>query len=130
MPTSHSDGSVKRFTIPCLPASVNHYVKHSKGRHYKSRRAEAFEQAFGLFCDCSSPVTGSYFAVSITVYPQFGKGYDIDNYLKQTFDCIARMGLLVSPKGKPLTDYYIRECAVKRAEYDGDPRLEIEIRSL
>lgn len=118
-----------KFTIPALPAPVNHYVKHSRGRHFKTERALAFEKAFPLFCP-KSPIIGLTFSVSIVVYPNIGKRFDVDAYGKQILDMIAKCGLLVSPKGKTLTDYAFRQMVVTIENYDGDPRLEIEIESL
>ena len=118
------------FTVPLVPDSVNTYTRHSGGRHYKSKRATAFENAFPLFCR-NLQVVGEKFAVSIIVYVGPKQHPDVDNLAKQPLDCLALAGLLVNRKGEVISDNHVRKMSIERNDEQRDnPRTEITVTAL
>lgn len=121
-----------RFTVPLVPPSVNHYIKHTRrGKHYITPEAQAFKDAVALFIR-GGYVTGKRFAVVLWV--TFGKGDrgDWDNFGKLPCDGLAAAGAFRDHKGKILSDAHVRD---GRVVIDCDSRpeygfTEIEVRAI
>lgn len=119
-----------RISVPLVPDSVNTYSRHAKGGHYKSARASAFERDFAMFVR-GNRIIGEKFAVSLRVYVGPRQHPDVDNLPKQILDGLSRNGVLVSEKGKQLSDNHITKLEVERITTDREnPRTEILIETL
>jgi len=122
--------SAVSFTIPLLPPSVNHYVTHQGGKHFKSAEAKAWERDFPLFSK-GQFVNGETFMVTIILTPGAKQKGDIDNYSKLVLDCIAKAGMLRNLKGQKLTDAAIKSLHIELIEdRKNGPKTEITIERL
>ncbi len=110
------------FSVPLVPPTVNHYVKHTRaGAHYLTREATAFKDAVALFSG-NRAVSGKEFAVTITVYRAHGDRGDIDNYPKCVLD-----GL----KGHVFkSDAMVKRLTVILERDPRDPHTQIEVARL
>lgn len=76
------------LTIPGMPPTVNSYVRHSRGRHFKTSEATKFQSdiailAAGRSLDCGKK-TRYAVEIHITLGPK-AKG-DLDNFCKVCLD--------------------------------------------
>ena len=74
--------------FPFLPPTANSYIRHSRGRHYKTQAALKFD------CDVyalSVPhkMCGSSFRVTINLYFENKRRCDIDNRIKPLLDALV-----------------------------------------
>jgi len=100
------------FTVPLVPPSVNTYVRHARGRHYKTTEAKAFAQAVHIFAvkELGSenwPLHGTNFRVSALVSCRNRKSADVDNYLKLILDSLVDAGVLPD-------DRYVSEVSIRK----------------
>jgi Holliday junction resolvase RusA-like endonuclease len=119
------------FSVPIIPPSVNHYVKHTKaGVHYKDKKAtEAFEQCLALAVHQSGSVVGEIFKVTAVVTLGPGQKLDVDNPNKLILDSLKRAGAFVSPAGKELSDSWV--FGIETWKRRGpEPRTDIKVESL
>lgn len=108
------------FSVPLIPPSVNHYVKHTRsGKHYVTAEARAFKQAVAIFASGRS-ISAKEYSLEIRVF--FGKGQkgDGDNLFKVPADGLKECGAIHS------------DAAIKRwsIEVDRDwenPRTDIAV---
>lgn len=100
------------FTVPLVPPSVNHYVKHTRtGRSYVTAEATAFKQAVAVYA-CGGSVTAKTFSVRIAVrLPKKARG-DVDNFPKLVLDGLADAGVFLNRKGKRVSDAWVRHLEV------------------
>lgn len=100
------------FTVPLVPPSVNHYVKHTRtGRSYVTAEAMEFKIAIAVYANHSS-VRAKTFSVSIAVVlPKRARG-DVDNFPKLCLDGLADAGVFLNRKGKRVSDAYVRHLVV------------------
>lgn len=86
------------ITIPGIPPSGNHYVKHSRGRHFKTAEATKFQADIAILAagrTLSFHKKARYVVeIHITLGPK-EKG-DIDNFLKVTLDGLVKAGVIRS----------------------------------
>jgi crossover junction endodeoxyribonuclease RusA len=111
------------LTIPMIPPSVNHYVKHTRsGRHYKTKAAGAFENAVLIF---SSHIreTIEAGAVEATIYLGKGDKGDVDNFGKVILDSLAATKIIRSDA--TVTDLILRKRRDRK-----NPRTEITVTAL
>jgi Holliday junction resolvase RusA-like endonuclease len=108
-----------RFTVPLVPPSVNHYVRHTNdGQHILTPEAIAFKDAVAIFSG-GEHLAAKRYAVNLAIFLGKGQRGDIDNFPKCVLD--------------GLKDYVIgSDAAVKRLLVDLDrdahnPRTEIEV---
>lgn len=81
------------LTIPGNPPSGNSYVRHARGRHYKTPEAlRWYATVAALARGRSVPV--KWHAVEYTVYQGHGARGDVDNYAKCLLDSLAKAGVL------------------------------------
>src|SRR6266849_7270735 len=84
------------FTVPLVPPSVNHYVKHTRtGRHYVTKVALSFKSAVRLFAR-GRVVTAKKYAVEVKVFLGFRQRGDGDNFLKVIGDGLKEAGVIHS----------------------------------
>lgn len=114
------------FTVPLVPPSVNHYVKHTRdGRHYVTKEAKAFKEAVWA---CSPrgrrkfKRTQEYFA-DLWIFLGKGQRLDADNGPKCVFDGLKEAGLIHS-------DAKIKDYGVHIRRDWKQPRTEITIKYL
>ena len=101
------------FTVPLIPPSVNHYVKHTRtGRSYITAEALAFKQALGVYSG-SKMVRGKEFAVFIEVVLPKGKSGDVDNFPKLVLDGLAECGIFRNRNWERVSDAHVRQLSVK-----------------
>ena len=79
---------VLSFTVPLVPPTVNHYVRHTrKGEHYLTRAAKAFKDAVAI-CAAGRSIDDDAKRVQVAISIYLGRGDrgDIDNYPKCVLD--------------------------------------------
>lgn len=122
------------IAIPLLPPGVNHYVEHrATGVHVKSAAAKAWERDFPIFSR-GQFVTGQRFAMILRYTFAPGDRGDVDNFNKLPLDCCAKAGMFRNPKGKWLSDAWVKRLTVEILDSDQDrqrgPQTEITIEAL
>jgi Holliday junction resolvase RusA-like endonuclease len=112
-----------KFTVPLVPPSVNHYVKHTrKGRHYVSGEGKAFKDAVAIFGRGESLQAESY-EVRLSIYlGKRGKG-DVDNFAKCCLDGLVEGGIIRS-------DAAVDKLTIEKFRDWQKPRTEIEVTAL
>ena len=110
------------FTVPLVPPSLNHYVRHTmKGRRYVTAEAEAFKAAVAIHLN-GRFLRGKRFYCSLRiVLGKKGRG-DVDNFPKLVLDGLAEAGAFCDLKDKPLSDAHVRRLLV---DVDEDERPEV-----
>lgn len=84
------------FSIPLVPPSVNHYVKHTRsGRHYKTKEAIAFLAAVPI-CAGNRPVRHKFYTIEIILTLPPKAKLDCDNSLKVILDGLVQGGQIHS----------------------------------
>lgn len=112
-----------RFTVPLIPPSVNHYVKHTrKGKHYVTAEAKAFKDAVAIY-GAQARVPGKRHQVDIDIYLPKGMRGDIDNFAKVTLDSLVSAGIIGSDAG-------VEALSMRRSRDWDNPRTEITVRAL
>ena len=101
--------------LPFLPPTANNYVRHSQGRHYKTKEAVKFDDDVFVLCR-----TKSIFAKSLRCEMHFyfaegrkGRKSDIDNRVKPLWDALTKAGVFKD-------DSLIDEFTVLRMSGDED----------
>jgi len=129
------------FTVPLVPPSVNHYVKHTRsGRHYVTADAKAFKSAISIFCPLGSHVVGSMFEVEAVVYLGEGQRGDVDGFGKLILDGLAEAAVFQRnrpghksarfPIRQQLSDAYVTDFILRKRRDRKNPRTEITVRAL
>ena len=112
-----------QFTVPLVPPSVNHYVKHTRrGFHYVTAEAKSFKSAVRLFAR-GRVVTAKKYEVEFTVYLGFKKRGDADNFSKVILDGLAEAGVIHS-------DTAVKRCISGVDRDRRNPRTEITVRGI
>lgn len=83
-----------------FPPSVNHYWRHSRGRHYIGPEGKQYGILVKLAVNTrlkrsgepTTPIAGPI-VVDITAYPPDRRLRDLDNLLKATLDALQRAGV-------------------------------------
>jgi Holliday junction resolvase RusA-like endonuclease len=83
------------FTVPGLPPSGNHYVKHSRGRHYKTPEAVKFQQDMAILA-AGRKIDAEFYAVQIHVKLGPKRKGDVDNFAKVVLDGLKLAGVIHS----------------------------------
>jgi crossover junction endodeoxyribonuclease RusA len=84
------------FTVPLVPPTVNHYVKHTRtGRHYVTKEAKAFKAAVASLAGCRQ-VPCKWYSVKIHIYLGAKQKLDLDNCAKVVLDGLAEAGTIHS----------------------------------
>lgn len=108
------------FSVPMVPPSVNHYVKHTRtGRHYVTDVADEFKSAVQL-CALSRSVEAEAYSVEIGIYLGAGKRGDIDNFAKLALDSLVSAGVITS-------DAKVMRLVMQKGRDARDPRTEFAI---
>lgn len=85
------------FSVPAVPPSLNHYVKHTRmGIHYKTAEAKKFEELLALY---AGDRRGKKFeATSIVLEIVLGPKMrgDVDNFPKVVLDSMVKCGVIRS----------------------------------
>ena len=111
------------FTVPLVPPSVNHYVKHTRsGRHYVTKEAIAFKEAVHIFA-AHLPEPAERYEVILHVYLGKGARGDADNFGKCALDALASAGVIHS-------DSAVDIFTVKKSRDRKRPRTEITVRTI
>jgi Holliday junction resolvase RusA-like endonuclease len=100
------------FTVPLVPPSVNHYVKHTRtGRSYVTAEAMEFKIAIAVYANHST-VSAKTFSVRLAVTLPKGARGDVDNFPKLCLDGLADCGMFLNRKGKRVSDAWVRHLEV------------------
>lgn len=111
------------ITVPLEPPTVNHYVKHTRsGRHYKTPKALAFQQAMAVFAR-GQCLRAKAYRVEYTVYQGKGSRGDVDNYAKCILDGLVNAGVIHS-------DAAITSLSMTKQRDWENPRTEIWVEGL
>lgn len=81
--------------IPGLPPSVNHYVRHAGGRHYRIAEARRWDETVAAVAAGKRLPIGRY-RVDVFFHLRKGQRGDIDNFSKATLDALVRCGVIAS----------------------------------
>jgi crossover junction endodeoxyribonuclease RusA len=107
------------FTVPLVPPSVNHYVKHTRtGRSYITTEATAFKAEIAFYAR-GMALSAKTFSVRIAVTLPKGARGDVDNFPKLCLDGLADCGMFLNRKGERVSDAYVRHLVV---DLDTDSR--------
>ena len=111
------------FTVPLVPPTVNHYVKHTRnGRHYVTAQAKAFKAAVGLLArERRASVDARWYEVEAHIFLGAGQKGDADNFGKVLLDSLQEAGVIRSDAA--VTDLILRKRRDRNA-----PRTEICVR--
>jgi crossover junction endodeoxyribonuclease RusA len=111
-----------RFTVPLVPPTVNHYVRHLRsGRHIVTPEAIAYKDAVAILSQ-GQQVDARAYSVGLGIFLGKGDKGDIDNFPKLVLD-----GL----KGHVFrSDAQVRRLVVNLDRDWENPRTEIEVRDL
>lgn len=114
---------ITRVTIPMVPPSVNHYVKHFRnGAHVVQPAAKSFKYAVAMLSKDCEHFTGKKTTYTVTLGIFLGpkqKG-DIDNFPKVVLDSLKDAGIIH-------TDAAVKHLHVSLARDHDNPRTEIEV---
>ena len=112
-----------KFTVPLVPPSVNHYVKHTRsGRHYVTAEARAFKDSIAIFA-AGQTVAAKEYGVEIAVFLGKGDRIDIDNIPKCCLDGLKDAGVIHS-------DAAITKLTLEKGRDWQNPRTEIEVKPI
>jgi crossover junction endodeoxyribonuclease RusA len=108
------------FTVPLVPPTVNHYVKHTRnGRHYVTAEARSFKDAVGIFAR-GEQLNGKAYSVSFIVYLKAGQKGDVDNFAKVVLDGLVSAGVID-------TDAKVKTLTITKERDVENPRTEITV---
>jgi crossover junction endodeoxyribonuclease RusA len=111
------------LTIPDIPPTVNHYVKHTRdGRHYQTTEGKEFKQLIAII-SAGRDVRAKRYELEVTVYLGHGQRGDGDNFWKCLADGLVKAGVIHSDAA--VSDWIMHV----RRDRD-NPRTEITIRAL
>jgi Endodeoxyribonuclease RusA len=82
------------ITVPMIPPSVNHYVTHSRGRHFKTGKATRFLETLKV-CSLGQPIVRApHYSVSSVIWLGKGDRGDVDNFNKLILDGLVLAGVI------------------------------------
>ncbi|MCL6481040.1 MAG: RusA family crossover junction endodeoxyribonuclease [Firmicutes bacterium] len=111
------------ITVPLVPPSVNHYVRHTRtGRHYVTREGKAYKRAVALFAR-GKCVRAKRYELEAVIYLGYGQRGDGDNFWKVVADGLVEAGVIHSDAA--VSDWILR----KRRDRN-NPRTEITVRGI
>lgn len=110
------------LTIPLTPPSVNHYVRHSRGRHYRIKAADDFmllvKQAVK-----GREIRAAAYRVCIAIFFAPGQKGDLDNFAKVVLDSLVSSGAIDS-------DSRVTKLLMEKERVHVAPSTFIEVRAL
>jgi len=117
------------FTIPCTPPSVNTYVRHARGNHYKTKAVKAFVEEVSLSYRALGVSLGAFsvsknYSVSALVQCKNRRSPDVDNFAKLILDSLVHVGIMQD-------DRYVSEICIRKAIVaDQEPFTQITVTRL
>lgn len=100
------------FVLPYPSVSGNHAVKHARGRHYRTKAAEAYRTRVkselarqGLCGSKWRPITR--LKVRLWLCPPDERERDLDNVLKELKDAITKAGFWVNDSNRVILSWQI-----------------------
>lgn len=115
--------STVKLVIYKTPPSVNMYVRHARGGHYKSQEARNFEIYVALAWKESGfvpPAKVKTYQIRMMLYLGAGQRQDIDNSPKCVLDSLVKCGALES-------DAKVSQLIIEKQRDPENPRTEVEI---
>lgn len=111
---------VVSFTVPLVPPTVNHYVKHTRsGRHYVTQEATEFKKALAIFAN-GARLEGKSYSVGIGIYLAAKQKGDVDNFGKCVLDGLKDSGVIDS-------DAKVQSLQIAKFRDAANPRTEITV---
>lgn len=111
------------FTVPLIPPSCNHYVKHTrKGRHYVTKEAQDFKLLVAYYGK-GHAIHAEAYSVSAAIYLGHGKRGDIDNFAKCLLDSLVSARVIHS-------DAAVEEITLRKRRDRKNPRTEITVKAI
>jgi crossover junction endodeoxyribonuclease RusA len=84
------------FSVPAVPPSVNHYLKHTRtGRHYVTEEAKDFKDYVVLFSS-KQRIRWKHYGVEILIFLGKKQKGDLDNFAKVCLDSLVFAGVIDS----------------------------------
>lgn len=123
MANSPTSRHLVTFTVPLVPPSVNHYVKHTRrGHRYVTGEAQAFKLAVAVY-GRGYHLRAKAYEVSIFVY--FGRKQrgDVDNLAKCVLDGLVDAGIIHS-------DAAVQKLTLEKGRDPENARTEITVRAI
>ena len=110
------------ITVPLVPPSVNHYVKHTRsGRHYVTKEGIEFKRAVGLFSQGQTLAVKRY-ELHARIYLGHGQKGDGDNFWKVIADGLVEAGVIHS-------DAAVSRWVLELDRDKANPRTEITVKA-
>ena len=106
------------ITVPMIPPSVNSYVRHSRGRHFKTPEANRFLETLVACARGAGAVSGKGYGVAIIIWLGKGDRGDIDNFPKLVLDGLVLAGVID-------TDSKVVVLLIRKHRDADNPRTEI-----
>ena len=100
------------FVVLAIPPSVNHYVRHGQGRHFRSLAADRFLALVRAQSSQLGVMEKGRYAVDIRITLPPGQRGDLDNFLKCALDGLVLGGLI--PSDALITALPSRSAAARR----------------
>jgi len=121
------------FTVPLIPPSCNHYVKHTRsGRHYLTPEATKFKADMQHFVGFQH-VVGEYFTVEATIYLGAKQKGDVDGFAKVLLDALADLRVFRTVKkglAVAVSDAHVFDLHLRKRRDVANPRTEITVRAI
>ena len=110
---------VVSFSVPGHPPSVNSYVRHARGRHYRTKAADRWLWDVS-FAAKKQSVRGDAYEVNAVIWLGAKERIDIDNAGKLLLDSLVTAGVIDTDA--KVVDLYLR----KRRDA-ANPRTDITV---
>jgi crossover junction endodeoxyribonuclease RusA len=96
-----------KITIPGVPPSVNSYVRHSRGRHYKTSAATKFQSDIAILAAGRVVNADEYWVtIEVTLGPK--QRGDVDNFPKVCLDGLVKAGVIRTDAA--IVELIVRKC--------------------
>ena len=107
-------------TVRGTPPSVNSYVRHSHGRHYRTAKTDDFMQRVAIAFRGKKLSPKARYYVEIHLYLGKGDRIDVDNAPKTVLDALAKCGAIKS-------DSQVDSMSITKDRDRENPRTEIVV---
>jgi len=111
--------ALAKLQVPGTPPSVNSYVRHARGVHYRTTGAKDWDEDVAI-CAKGQRVRAKGYHVTAVIYLGAGQKGDVDNFAKALLDSLVRSGVID-------TDAKVMELWLRKGRDAKFPRTMIEV---